>query len=254
MNLKILPYQLYSESAKLLADALSVRRLRGPSRIRPEWKILNWGNSTPHSNWGLPHPSNILNTPSSVANAKNKLKAFQCFKDAGVSSPDFTTSKEVAKQWLQEGYSVVCRASLTGLGGKDITIIDELGVDIPSAKMYTKYMKKKHEYRIHVFKGKVIDYQLKRKKTGSIPSFDKRVKSHLNGYVFCRTNVNDPPPVVLNEAIKAVQALGLDFGGVDVGYNKHYDQAYVYEVNTAPGIEGTTVEKYTSAIKEWWHG
>ena len=28
--------------------------------------------------------------------------------------------------------------------------------------------------------------------------------------------------------------------------------AFVLEVNTAPGIEGTTVEKYVEAIEDWY--
>ena len=44
------------------------------------------------------------------------------------------------------------------------------------------------------------------------------------------------------EATKAVAALGLDFGAVDVIYNEKYGRAYVLEVNTAPGLgEGIAI-------------
>jgi len=49
-------------------------------------------------------------------------------------------------------------------------------------------------------------------------------------------------------ALAAVSALGLDFGAVDIIYNEHENQYYVLEVNTAPGLEGTTVEKYAEAF------
>ena len=48
----------------------------------------------------------------------------------------------------------------------------------------------------------------------------------------------------------AIKALGLDFGAVDIIYNEAEDQHYVLEVNTAPGLEGTTLQKYTEAILE----
>ena len=55
---------------------------------------------------------------------------------------------------------------------------------------------------------------------------------------------------VKEQALKAIQALGLDFGAVDVGYNTRENKAYVYEVNSAPGLQGTTLTAYTNAFKE----
>jgi D-alanine-D-alanine ligase-like ATP-grasp enzyme len=45
-------------------------------------------------------------------------------------------------------------------------------------------------------------------------------------------------------------ALGLDFGAADVLFNARRNQAYVLEVNTAPGLEGQTVNDYAEAFKE----
>jgi glutathione synthase/RimK-type ligase-like ATP-grasp enzyme len=45
----------------------------------------------------------------------------------------------------------------------------------------------------------------------------------------------------------AVQALGLDFGAADVGFNNN--KASVYEVNTACGLMGKTLEAYAEAIR-----
>ena len=41
-----------------------------------------------------------------------------------------------------------------------------------------------------------------------------------------------------------LKELGLDFGAVDVIWNEHESKAYVLEINTAPGLEGSTVEDY----------
>ena len=46
------------------------------------------------------------------------------------------------------------------------------------------------------------------------------------------------------EATAAVEALCLDFGAVDVVWNATKNKAFVLEVNTAPGVEGTTLEEY----------
>ena len=42
---------------------------------------------------------------------------------------------------------------------------------------------------------------------------------------------------------------GLTFGAIDVIWNEHQQKAFVLEINTAPGIEGTTVEKYAAKFR-----
>jgi len=65
--------------------------------------------------------------------------------------------------------------------------------------------------------------------------------------VFCRDGI--APCTVRNSiSIAAVDALCLDFGAVDIIYNEHEDKYYVLEVNSAPGLEGTTLEKYVEAL------
>jgi hypothetical protein len=51
------------------------------------------------------------------------------------------------------------------------------------------------------------------------------------------------------EALRAVLALNLDFGAVDVIYNQHRDRAYVLEVNTAPGIAEYTTNVYAEHLR-----
>jgi glutathione synthase/RimK-type ligase-like ATP-grasp enzyme len=112
-------------------------------------------------------------------------------------------------------------------------------------------VKKKNEYRVHVFKDAVIDVQQKRKRREA--DVDYRVRNHEGGWVFCRENV-DCPADVTREALKAVHALGLNFGAVDVGWNEHYEEACVYEVNSAPGLEGTTLLIYADCIADMMGG
>lgn len=250
-SLRIVPYGP-SNTARDLANLLDVWRVPDVNKIKPYWWLVNWGNS---STW--PNVShNILNRPISVAIGKNKLKTFMCLKTNGVSTPDWTTDKNVAKAWLVDGFSVVCRASLTGLGGQDIKIIDPPVnnlLDIPTSLLYTKYVKKLEEWRVHIFRGKMISYAKKVKPkeyTGTMG--DTRIKSHLNGFLFSK-QAGPPRQDIVNEATKAVQACGLDFGGVDIIWNEHLSRAFVLEINTAPGLEGSSLQAYATAIKGWYN-
>jgi hypothetical protein len=114
--------------------------------------------------------------------------------------------------------------------------------------LYTKEFKKTNEYRVHVWGNEVLDIQEKRKRLGTGPSSDHDIWNHGNDFVFARQTV-ECPASVKDAAILAVKALGLDFGAADVGYNTNGDVA-VFEVNTAPGLTGTTLTKYVEKINE----
>jgi glutathione synthase/RimK-type ligase-like ATP-grasp enzyme len=74
------------------------------------------------------------------------------------------------------------------------------------------------------------------------------VRNHVNGWVFCTQNVGIPDKA-LDYAVMAVAACGLDFGAVDIIWNESRQEAYVLEVNTAPGIEGSTLNLYAEVLK-----
>ena len=50
-------------------------------------------------------------------------------------------------------------------------------------------------------------------------------------------------------ALAAMVASGLDFGAVDVIWNSRRLEAYVLEINSAPGLQGQTVENYAAAFR-----
>jgi glutathione synthase/RimK-type ligase-like ATP-grasp enzyme len=161
-------------------------------------------------------------------------------------SVPFTSSYDGALHWIEEGETVVCRTVLNGHSGKGIVIaetVDEL-VDAP---LYTKYIKKKSEWRVHIFNGQVIDIQRK-VRNNDVEEVNWRVRNHANGFIYQRNNLA-PPDCVLKAAVGAMNLTLLDFGAVDVIYNEHYDKAYVLEINCAPGLEGTTVERYVEAFR-----
>jgi len=246
----ISPYKMTSESATALAAALHTKKVYPDRRYYPRNNhlLINWGSSSPPVFLDRGWPGEVLNRWCSVRSAGNKLLTFQRLKEAGVSTPEFTTNHDEAHDWLRSGIAVVERNTLTTHSGQGIIIRNGNSAQIsPDCRLITKYVKKSAEYRVHVFKGRVIDVQQKRTRRDTF--IDYQVRSYNNGWVFCREDCS-PDNSVLEESIAAVQALGLDFGAVDVIWNSHYEKAYVLEVNTAPGIVGTTLNSYVAAIQE----
>lgn len=240
MAIKIYPYKQGSRSARALADALGGRvlRLQGSTyRRRPQDTIINWGSSATNDF------TTGLNSWQAVSRAGNKLRAFQAMQEGGVQIPEFWTNENDISD---EAFPIVCRTILNGHSGAGI-VIANTREELVAAPLYVKYMKKRDEYRIHVGRMGIIAIQRKAIPNGTEPT-DTRIRNHHNGYVFVRNNV-EPPQQVVEQASLAIAALGLDFGAVDIIWNNHYQRATVLEVNTAPGLCGTTITDYANYFR-----
>lgn len=252
-NVRIYSYNPHSEGAKALSQALGVKRIKHEGstwRPRRDSRIINWGSSSiPPHDW---QQLTFINHPEAVAYASNKLEFFKKMPEEII--PEWTSDASIATQWLIEGHTVVARRKLNGHSGEGIVLISELpeGEDLPivSAPLYTKYFKKKHEYRIHIAFGDVIDVQQKKRKS-DVPDEEVnwKVRNLQGGFIYAREGV-EPPECVLDVARKSFEASGLDFGAFDVIYNEQEDRAVVLECNTAPGLSGQTVNNYANAFRK----
>lgn len=251
MNTKMMTYNMGSQSAKDLSAALGIKRLKKEGRAVKATNIINWGCSGFYR--AVEYAERILNHPDAVAQAVDKLKAFKAFRGvenlmAMPITPEWTESRQQASNWLAEGHTVVARQKLTGHSGDGIVIMEDLE-DLVNAPLYTKYVKKQDEYRLHVFGDKVFFRQRKARKN-DVPDdqVNWKVRNLDGGFIFANQNIECDPAWELN-AVNAVKALGLDFGAVDLIVNKK--GSYVLEVNTACGLAGTTLEKYAEVLREF---
>jgi glutathione synthase/RimK-type ligase-like ATP-grasp enzyme len=135
---------------------------------------------------------------------------------------------------------------LNGHSGRGI-VVAATPDGLVQAPLYVEYVPKQDEYRIHVFNNEVIATQRKARRH-DVENPNWKIRNHANGFVFARDGVV-APPLVLEQSIMAVAALGLDFGGVDVVFNRNRNMAYVLEVNSACGLEGQTVNDYANALQ-----
>jgi glutathione synthase/RimK-type ligase-like ATP-grasp enzyme len=200
---------------------------------KADWLNIFWGK---RGNFD----GHFINNPNAISIARNKTETFKAL-DGKVPIPAYTTDKEVANGWINEGKVVLARTN-TGQGGSGILICRDALDDAP---LYSLYIKKKKEFRVHVAFDKVLLVQEKRRKRG-IDS-DRLIRSHRRGWVFCRNDIEEPNGL-RDIAIGAVSTLGLDFGGVDVIWNQNQNQCYVLEVNTAPGLSDSTSILYANSI------
>lgn len=256
MRKLILPYQAGSRSARALAEALQGSRIRlQGSRYVPRRGdlLINWGNSseefTQLFNQVYRSGGTVMNTPRSVARTVDKGVFFEVMSE---NSPDL-----IPRFWRNrndipdDAFPVVCRTILRGSGGAGIHIADTRD-DLVPARLYVEYKKKLREYRVHVGRHpgrevSIISVQQKRRRNEEqLPeNREPRIRNLENGYVFCREDVHYDDELI-TVATEALDVFRLDFGAIDVIYNQHEDRYYALEINTAPGLEGRTVEDYVT--------
>ena len=244
----IYPYKLQSKSAKVLSESLSDLRCK---RVRENGNylhynnhlIINWGNSRLPNWWHT--DCYIVNFPKFVEIAQNKYKSLTAMYDK-VRIPAFTTFKKSAENWIKHDRVAVARTLLRGCGGRGIQLINDVD-DLPDCALYTRYVKKSDEYRVHIFMGTIIFLQKKMLRHGSEGN-NFQIRNYANGWIFGSKNIAVPQDVV-EQALLAIKALNLDFGAVDVGWQEGSQKAFVYEVNTAPALEGTTLRLYSQHIR-----
>lgn len=256
-KLFVYPYKLGSQSAKQLATFLGAKRVKVAGRYIPRKNhiVVSMGASQTPS-WATragTMGTDILNKWNTIGLAQNKLTALQILERNGVPVPKFTSSREEAKAFFTQARSVVfCRTLLRAHGGRGI-VVARSPEELVYAPLYTKFFPKEAEYRVHVFKGEVIDVAQKRRvneaRRSLNPNRSLLIRNLENGWIYARDGV------VISDAIKEIcikscNLLQLDFGAVDIAVNAD-GACVVFEVNTAPGLERTTLRSYANAILKY---
>lgn len=254
----IYPYKLGSRSARNLARLLNTRCVRPNGRYVPKRNhvvislgaqtVPNWAQRAAYRN------VHIVNKWDQLESAQNKITALRVLKANNISVPIFTHSREEARAYFTQPRSIVfCRTLLRAHGGRGI-VIARSPEDLVYAPLYTKYFKKESEYRVHVFKGQVIDIAQKRlvnvERRQAIEGVRNQLVRNLeNGWIYAREGVNISEELK-TACVKACSVLHLDFGAVDCATNDRGEYV-IFEVNTAPGLEGTTLQRYAAAIRAY---
>lgn len=155
------------------------------------------------------------------------------------------------------------------------------------AEYFQNFIDVESEYRLHVFKGNLIYAVKKVKRSNMEQAFksqqsekiksiaDKKkkkldpdtmdfvlgrmakqnthanmiIKSNDKGWKFSRIKNENVKKDLLKQAAKAIESLGLDFGAVDCCMDSD-GKAWIIEVNTGPGLEGSSLEAYVEAFKK----
>lgn len=195
--------------------------------------VVVWGRKLP---W--PYP-NVLNVNAPVG---DKLREMTTLLGTQVAVPGVSLSPQPG--WLARKHQ--------HHDGDDLLNPNTQG------DFYVEPIPTTYEFRVNVFAGKVVRTGLKQPKPGttqrtiqtSVGVLPIRTGGHGWTWTYSQapldaTNTNRSPMREL--AVRAVAALGYDFGAVDVGYRPD-GRWVVFEVNTAPALEGDDLGRYGELI------
>lgn len=188
------------------------------------------------SDWPVDFPGR---SPVVLAGLQQFEQALTAARDAFLNGPPVPVVQEPPIEWLGR--------TRNHIGGRDL-------LNPPLNPDY--WVKKEnivHEYRVHSFLGASIRAGKKKEIEGAAHDPARPwVRSLLNGWKISYDGVSIKQ-AHRNLAHQACEALGLQFGAVDIG-EKDDGTLIVLEVNRAPGLEGGTITAYANAIRKWING
>ncbi len=234
-----------STTGRALAERLGIRGGTHPPTERIG-VLIRWG-STERVQLV---PRFVLNRANAISLATDKIRSLETLKTQGVTVPDITS--------LDAANAAKGLIKLPALGrkrhhtqGQDIVLCMQ-AADVKrciargESDYFVNYIPTKREYRLHVFNNKIIRINQKLLKDGN--TWVPFIRNIDNGYVFGQPR----KPLAQDQeqlAVKAVRALGLDFGAVDLILADDM-KAYVLEVNTGPALEAeANFEAYIQEFK-----
>lgn len=236
-NLKVLYHSSCSDTARAVARELGIGYMQSPE---PEHTVvIRWGYSREHKE------DLALNTAEAVKLAANGKASLEALQEAGVPCVRLATPEDGI-------YPLMARCRYNHIGGKFIEYVTcEEEARETGAKYFTVFRKADKELRIHVFGGEVLRVLRKVPRTNTA---DKLIKTSERGWGYKRCNHERYYRVAQRIAVDAVKALGLHFGGVDMGWSEEDRKYFVFEVNTAPSLNSISLGEYVEKFKTHLEG
>ena len=247
MKMSVYPYKRASKSAKLLYQKLQQVSLIPIKYTWSRTKVrVNWGSTRPLAEYNKV----VLNHPKYLTNTINKIKFYKKCRELGLPVPSFTTSFEEAKE-LHNNYpnGTVERHLVNSSKGRGIKIIKKGETLNSTAKIWVERVRQRREFRFVVVGNKVVVSMVKKRPRNIEP---QPIQNEGSGYKYFLTRENEENLYPLQEghqiSIKLVKEFGLDFGAVDMYWDKRKEVWGIFEVNTAFGLGENNADAVAKAI------
>ena len=177
-------------------------------------------------------------TPFKVLNnyhIHSKFNELTMLQADGVPTPNFSRYEHWTDSLARTEHHSEAKDLLSGLKVGDF---------------YTEFVPTDEEYRVHIVNGHSIRIG---KKVPRTENYHLRFKSWYGGWRLAYSmdwRTEELVASLRRLAKSAIAAVGYDFGAVDIGIRHHNKIPFVFEVNSAPGLEGGSLERYARRFVE----
>lgn len=228
-------------TGEVLARALSLESGESPPLSDA---LIRWGSRAGSDAGRI--PNRVLNTRAAIERASNKLESLALMRDRGIPVPDWDTDPEALVE--RAGYPILGRRTQHARGEDVVLCLQRRDWSRRPRDYYVAYVPTNREYRLHVAGGEVIRVQGKYLDVSEEEIQARWIRNHHTGYRFRAPRLR-LHSARLQSAVGAVEALGLDFGAVDLLVADNGSH-YVLEVNTSPSCSSRTGAAYVTKFAE----
>lgn len=200
-------------------------------------------------NWGRSWAKSILN--HDITHSTNKRIMRELFRENDVPMPELIPMYEVDRLGFW-GFPIVGRPDkhMKGRGYWFCQNQDDIFRALrgtrrkAAATHFMEFIDAPREYRVHIFQGKSI--RISEKEFFIDENGKKDYTTKKPGDIKLRR--------VREAAKQALEAIGLDFGAVDIlARGADNAEVWVLEVNASPGLGGTMPQVYARTFLNWFN-
>ena len=232
--------QLFSKTKKLISQYYRVFKNNNIDHLIKETElgflnsiIVRWGT---REEIEVDKSCIVYNQSKAIALATDKKSSRETFIANNVNTPMLVTPNN-----FQESYLPIIARPLTHSKGTNFVVLKTPNDFLShynknnSGWYYSQFINKEREFRIHCAHGKVLAVMEKSNPNNGNIAWN-RAQNDTDPFTYIPWSEVDNQNLkcVLEEALKATKAIGLDMSGVDVMLCNN--TAYVLEVNTAPTL------------------
>lgn len=248
--------------------------LRTDLKLLPFRSIVRLGSTTVMRD-GFPRIE--CNSVQSVRNSANKLLMKECFMELDIKTAIWWTTtdgrnfnsnnmeeSQVSVNTLE--FPIVAKHIFGSRGTGNTLLKSKLELDswligkTLNRYIFESFYSYSREYRLHVTKDGVI-YTCRKMLKEDTPENDRWYRNDSNSVWILESNIMFDKPLnwdnIVNESIKALDAVGLDIGAVDVkvqsrttkkGKIRENPEFIILEINSAPSFGELTSKVYLEEI------
>lgn len=231
-NICVLASKYTEESSWNLSIDLGAKWLKTWDRDLTKYDlVVNYGNSDTTI-----IAKKLINTPEAVGICINKISTLKRVEKE-CRAVQWTKDKDIALRWAYEDRIVVARTNQEGSQGKGLFLCESYEEFLKvNARFYTRYFWHDREFRVDVFKGRVL-------------AIYEKQRDENNCWDFVHCPLDGVPPELEKMVSAVTKNIKIDFCGLDVLVNKE-GKACLLEVNSGPILNDETAKVLIPLLKK----